>query len=139
MGVFEHSGKLTVAAAAALLAVASCAGAAGAQQECSWGASSITASYENGRMIVSEPRRRAAHPPTRLVNRATDLMPLMRLNDQPHPVTAPGSTPPRDPAPHHGLWASDLLRKCIEIGCPSTDAAFDMDLTIPASNLRQFH
>jgi hypothetical protein len=62
MGVFARTrGKLAVGAAA-LFVVASCASAAEAQQECSWGASSITASYENGRMIVSEPQTSGCTP-----------------------------------------------------------------------------
>jgi hypothetical protein len=45
---------MTVAATA--FVVAACVGSAGAQQECSWGASSITATYENGQMVVSGPQ-----------------------------------------------------------------------------------
>jgi hypothetical protein len=70
VGVFAHTrGKLTVAAAA-LFVVASCAGAAGASQECSWGASSITASYENGRMIVSEPQTSGCTPSVQVASSA---------------------------------------------------------------------
>jgi hypothetical protein len=52
-------GKLMIAVAAAFV-VAACvgsdgAGPAGAQQECTWGASSITATYENGQWIESAP------------------------------------------------------------------------------------
>ena len=57
----------------ALLMVASCAGAAGAQQECSWGAFSITASYENGRMIVSEPQTSGCTPSVQVASSAASV------------------------------------------------------------------
>jgi len=73
LGVFAHTrAKLTVAAAA-LLMVASCAGAAGAQQECSWGASSITASYENGRTIVSKPQTSGCTPSVEVASSAASV------------------------------------------------------------------
>jgi hypothetical protein len=50
----SHWKKLAVAVVAAV-ALASCAGSAGAQEDCSWGASSITASYENGHIVESAP------------------------------------------------------------------------------------
>jgi hypothetical protein len=47
----------------AVLAIAACAASAGASRteepsggECRWGASSITASYDSGQLVVSEPQ-----------------------------------------------------------------------------------
>jgi hypothetical protein len=44
-----------VAAAFAISCAVGSAGA-GAQQECSWGASSVTATFENGQMVETPPQ-----------------------------------------------------------------------------------
>jgi hypothetical protein len=54
-GVVRRLCRRLMVVVAAAFVVAACVGSAGAQQECTWGASSITAIYENGQWIVSGP------------------------------------------------------------------------------------
>jgi hypothetical protein len=62
-GTLRARGRKLVTVIGALSAIAACAASAGGstgqrssgQANCTWGASSVTATYENGHVVVSKP------------------------------------------------------------------------------------